>query len=186
MAPALGPCAQADAVLRLKVKGDTAATATGAFTLPTEFMKLRAQRDPGIDHAHYLSAGPFEDADRTATDLTEYDFVTGRFTDLPFVLGLRVPQCRQAVADRREGARPVWFYGLTDTSWACVMFRDGQRSAPVRQSGPRRLWDEVTDAYRWVEGKRRTRSGPAGAHGRRVRRPARVPRRPGVRVLAGP
>ncbi|MFD5032492.1 hypothetical protein ACFWM0_19050 [Streptomyces sp. NPDC058405] len=57
--------------------------------------------------------------------------------------------CVQAVADKREGARPVWFYGLSDRSWACVMFRDGESEAAVWQSGPRRLWDEVEDAYRW-------------------------------------
>lgn len=34
-------------------------------------------------------------------------------------------------------------------SWACVMFRDGEERAPVWQSGPRRLWDEVEAAYRW-------------------------------------
>ncbi len=43
----------------------------------------------------------------------------------------------------------MWFYGLTDRSWACVMFRGGERHASVWQSGPRRLWDEVADAYRW-------------------------------------
>ncbi|MGM9466435.1 methyltransferase domain-containing protein [Streptomyces murinus] len=136
----------ADAVARLTV-GD--GKATGRFTRSVEFMKLRSQRGPAIDHDAYLSAGPLNDAKRTTTSLTEEEFVTGRLTDLPFVLGLRVPRCRQAAADKREGARPVWFYGLTDLSWACVLFRDGQRDATVWQSGPRRLWDEVTDAYRW-------------------------------------
>ncbi|MGV9353783.1 methyltransferase domain-containing protein [Streptomyces misionensis] len=136
----------ADAVARLTVQGETA---IGPFTRPVEFMKLRSQRGRVIDHDADLSAGPLNDADRGTTSLTEEEFVTGRLTDLPFVLGLRVPGCRQAVADKRGGARPVWFYSLTDMSWACVLFRDGQRDAVVWQSGRRRLWDEVTDAYLW-------------------------------------
>ncbi|MFF5018987.1 methyltransferase domain-containing protein [Streptomyces sp. NPDC001165] len=136
----------ADAMLRLMVKGETA---TGPFTRAVEFMKFRAQRGPVIRPADYLSAGPLEAADRTTTELTEQDFLTGQFTDLPFVLGLRVSQCRQAVADKRDGARPVWFYSLSDLSWACVMFRDGERHACVWQWGSRRLWDAVIDAYRW-------------------------------------
>ncbi|WP_420705773.1 hypothetical protein [Streptomyces sp. LaPpAH-108] len=43
----------------------------------------------------------------------------------------------------------MWFYGLTDRSWACVMFRDGRAEATVWQSGPRRLWDEVSAALDW-------------------------------------
>ncbi|GHA13596.1 protein-L-isoaspartate(D-aspartate) O-methyltransferase [Streptomyces echinoruber] len=136
----------ADAMVRLKVTGEVA---MGPFTRSVEFMKLRAQRGPTVTHDAYLSAGPLEGAERSTTDITEAEFVTGRFTDLPFVLGLRVFQCRQAVAAKRDGARPVWFYGLTDRSWACVMFRDGERHASVWQSGPRRLWDEVADAYQW-------------------------------------
>ncbi|UFR03237.1 methyltransferase domain-containing protein [Streptomyces sp. Go40/10] len=135
-----------DAMVRLEVEGEVA---TGSFIRSVEFMKLRAQRDPAPAHGDYLSAGPLADAERSTTPLTEAEFVTGRFTDLPFVPGLRVPRCRQAVAEKRDGARPVWFYGLTDMSWACVMFRDGERHASVWQSGPRRLWDEVSDAYRW-------------------------------------
>ncbi|MFH8775674.1 methyltransferase domain-containing protein [Streptomyces sp. NPDC017958] len=136
----------ADAVVRLEAKGEVA---TGPFIRSVEFMKLRAQRGPVIHHADHLSAGPLEDAEQTTTDLTAEEFVTGQFTDLPFVLGLRVPHCREAVADKREGARPVWFYSLSDLSWACVMFRDGERETSVWQSGPRRLWDEVTNAYQW-------------------------------------
>ncbi|MEU2712490.1 hypothetical protein [Streptomyces sp. NPDC007205] len=146
LAPWGTPYGNADAVVRLEVEGEMA---VGPFTRCVEFMKLRAQRGPAVSHAGYLSAGPLEDAERTTTPLTDEEFVTGQFTDLPFVLGLRVFQCRQAVAEKRDGARPVWFYSLTDESWACVMFRDGERRACVWQSGHRRLWDEVTDAYQW-------------------------------------
>ncbi|MFH9675145.1 protein-L-isoaspartate(D-aspartate) O-methyltransferase [Streptomyces sp. NPDC017405] len=136
----------ADAMARLRVEGDTA---TGPFTRLVEFMKLRAQRSPALRPADYLTAGPLEHADQTTVTLTEEEFLTGQFTDLPFVLGLRVPRCRQAAADKRDGARPVWFYSLHDTSWACVMFRDGRHRASVWQSGSRHLWDEVRAAYDW-------------------------------------
>ncbi|WOI58743.1 methyltransferase domain-containing protein [Streptomyces fradiae] len=137
----------ADAMVRLKVTDD--ATASGRFTRHVEFMKLRAQRGPDPHHGDYMAAGPFDEATPSSTDITEAEFVTGQYTTLPFVLGLRVQKCRQAVADKRDGARPVWFYSLSDLSWACVMFQDGERKAAVWQSGPRRLWDEVADAHRW-------------------------------------
>ncbi len=140
------PYTNGDAVVRLLVNGEEA---TGPFTRLVEFMKLRAQRGPAVRPADYLSAGPLEDADQTIVALAEEDFLTGQFTTLPFVLSLRVPHCRQAVAERRGRDRPVWFYSLTDTSWACVMFRDGQDHARVWQSGSRRLWDEVREAYDW-------------------------------------
>ncbi|MFE9610160.1 methyltransferase domain-containing protein [Streptomyces sp. NPDC006012] len=136
----------ADAMIRLVADGDEA---EGRFTRRVEFMKLRTHRGPKVVPGDYLSAGPLEDADRSRTPLTERQFLTGQWSDLPFVLGLRVPACRQAVADRRDDARPVWFYSLSDLSWACVMFRDGQAEAQVWQSGPRRLWDEVSGAYHW-------------------------------------
>lgn len=136
----------ADAVLRLVVKDGKA---LGNFTRPVEFMKLRAQRLSRPDHDVYLAAGSINDAGTSRTTLTEAEFVTGRYTALRFALGLRVPNCLQAVADRREGARPVWLYGLNDMSWACVMFEDGEKTARVWQSGPRHLWDETEAAYRW-------------------------------------
>ncbi|MFJ8494551.1 protein-L-isoaspartate O-methyltransferase [Streptomyces sp. NPDC094038] len=144
-----GTCyGNADAVLRLEVMRD-GETACGGFTRSVEFMKLRAQRGPAVVHGEHVPPSALESAETSTTSVTEAEFVTGPFTDLPFVLGLRVPHCRQAVADKRGGARPVWFYGLSDRSWACVMFRDGEREAAVWQSGPRRLWDEVVGACEW-------------------------------------
>ncbi|MET8681663.1 methyltransferase domain-containing protein [Streptomyces sp. NPDC004647] len=136
----------ADAVARLVVGEGVAA---GHFTRPVEFMKLRAQRLSRPEHDAYMVAGGMDDAGTSTTAITEDELVTGRYTAVPFALGLRVRACSQAVAGKRDGARPVWFYGLDDRSWAAVMFRDGQREAHVWQSGPRRLWDEVEAAYRW-------------------------------------
>ncbi|MFI1398549.1 amidohydrolase family protein [Streptomyces sp. NPDC020681] len=45
--------------------------------------------------------------------------------------------------------RPVWFYSLTDRSWAVVMFRDQEQNATVHQAGPRSLWNEVEPAWHW-------------------------------------
>ncbi|MDN3058286.1 methyltransferase domain-containing protein [Streptomyces sp. SRF1] len=139
----------ADAVARLEVKGGTA---SGHFTRPVEFMKLRTQRLSIPGHGEYVPADALDNADTSTTEVTEAEFVTGKHTALSFALGLRVRDCVQAVADKREGARPVWFYSLSDRSWACVMFRDGAESR-VWQSGPRRLWDEVEQAYRWWVGR---------------------------------
>jgi protein-L-isoaspartate O-methyltransferase len=135
-----------DAVARLVVARD-GASASGAFTGPVEFMKLRAQRRPPVVHSDYVT-GSVAEGDESATAVTEAEFVGERFSPGRFAVGLRVRDCRHTVAGKRDGARPVWFYGLADRSWACVMFRDGD-TARVWQSGPRRLWDEAETAYRW-------------------------------------
>ncbi|MBT2527719.1 methyltransferase domain-containing protein [Streptomyces sp. ISL-99] len=139
-----------DAVARLVV-ADDGESASGHFTGPVEFMKLRAQRRPHVDHDAYVT-GSVADGDESSTDITEEEFIGGQFGPERFALGLRIRDCCHTVAEKHDGARPVWFYGLGDHSWACVMFRDG-KSARVWQSGPRRLWDEAEAAFRWWEGK---------------------------------
>ncbi|WAP59052.1 methyltransferase domain-containing protein [Streptomyces sp. S465] len=138
----------ADAVARLVVRNGTA---SGHFTRPVEFMKLRTQRLSLPPHREYVpDEGEGSDGgDTSTTDITEAEFITAPYSALRFALGLRVPSCVQVVADQRDGARPVWFYGLTDRSWACVVFREGAAEARVRQAGERRLWDEAETAYRW-------------------------------------
>ncbi|MFD7661710.1 protein-L-isoaspartate(D-aspartate) O-methyltransferase [Streptomyces sp. NPDC059788] len=142
----------ADAVVRLVVAGD-GRSASGRFTGPVEFMKLRAQRLPLVVHGEYVR-GSVAEGWETSTDVTEAEFLGGAFGPQRFVMGLRVPDCLQVEAEKRAGARPVWFYGLRDRSWACVQFRDGG-AARVWQYGVRRLWDEVEAAYRWWAGKGR-------------------------------
>lgn len=135
-----------DAVARLVVSRD-ADSASGPFTGPVEFMKMRAQRVAPVVHSEYVT-GSAADRDVSSTTITEGQFLGERFSPQRFALGLRVRDCVHVVADKRDRARPVWFYSLTDRSWACVMFREGD-TARVWQSGARRLWDEAEAAYEW-------------------------------------
>ncbi|MBC2902345.1 methyltransferase domain-containing protein [Streptomyces cupreus] len=136
-----------DAVARLVVPED-GASATGAFTGPVEFMKARTQRLLPVVHSEYVTDS-VADREKSSTPITEGEFMGERFSPQRFALGLRLRHCVHVVAEKRDGARPVWFYGLGDRSWACVVFRDGQAEAQVWQSGPRRLWDEVTATLDW-------------------------------------
>ncbi|MEU9732863.1 methyltransferase domain-containing protein [Streptomyces sp. NPDC048002] len=137
-----------DAIVRLEVAAD-GATASGRFRRPAEFMKLREQRLEFAGHHAYAPEG-LGDADRSTTDVTEADLLGGdQFAACRFAVGLRVRDCHHRAAERRDGARPVWFYSLSDSSWSCVMFREGKEQAHVWQSGPRRLWDEVAAALQW-------------------------------------
>ncbi|MEV0170405.1 methyltransferase domain-containing protein [Streptomyces sp. NPDC050803] len=137
-----------DSLVGLTVSED-GASASGRFLGPVEFMKLRSQRSPFAGHDAYVTNG-VSGADRSTTTVAESELLgEDRFTAAQFAVGLRVRDCHHQVAAQRNGARPVWFYGLTDRSWACVMFRHGQAESQVWQSGPRRLWDEVATAHAW-------------------------------------
>ncbi|MGW5097948.1 methyltransferase domain-containing protein [Streptomyces nodosus] len=137
-----------DALVRLR-RTEDGGSASGRVLGPVEFMKLRSQRSPFTGHDTYVPNG-VGDAERSTTTVTEEQLLgDGRFAVTRFAVGLRVRGCYHQAAAKRDGARPVWFYGLTDRSWACVMFRDGEAEATVWQSGPRRLWDEVAAAIAW-------------------------------------
>ncbi|MFF7415695.1 protein-L-isoaspartate O-methyltransferase family protein [Streptomyces lydicus] len=136
---------RANAVARLRVDG---ASASGPFTCAVEFMESRSQRRPALDPRDYVPAEGVAGASASTTAITEDEFGSGRYGPLPFILGLRVPECVQAAADKDGASRPIWLYSRTDRSWACAQFRDGKPTR-VWQSGPRRLWDEVESAYHW-------------------------------------
>ncbi|MFJ1746564.1 methyltransferase domain-containing protein [Streptomyces sp. NPDC088116] len=137
-----------EATARLVVAKD-GARASGPFTRPVNFMRMRAQRLSWPEHAAYVPAEGTGDAEKTSTTITEADLLGGGSDIVGFVIGLRVRDCVHTADRKREGTRPVWFYGLSDRSWAVVIFRDGRPEARVYQSGPRRLWDEVRAAYDW-------------------------------------
>lgn len=137
-----------DAVARLIV-ADDGKSASGRFTGPAEFMKARSQRRSPVVHSEYVSGVVDPDKSKSVT-ITEPEFLgETRFSPQRFALGLKLHDVVHIAADeKRDGKRPVWFYSLSDRSWACVMFRDGD-DAQVWQSGSRRLWDEAAAAYQW-------------------------------------
>ncbi|MFF7730613.1 methyltransferase domain-containing protein [Streptomyces sp. NPDC008001] len=131
----------AEATARLVVAED-GRSASGPFTRPVGFMRMRSQRLVRRQHAAYVPPGAM---DRAATSVTSVPAA-----DLDgFVPGLLVPDVTHVADREREGRRAVWLYGLSDTSWAAAVFRDGRNEAKVYQSGPRRLWDEAEAAHQW-------------------------------------
>lgn len=138
-----------EATARLVV-ADDGTTATGRFTQPVTFMRLRSQRRPPPRHDAYVPAGTTgAGTAKSTTGLTESDLLPADAPGLELALGLRVPHCTHIPDRKHNGRRPVWFYGLTDRSWAVVVFRDDHPTATVHQSGPRRLWDEIESAHAW-------------------------------------
>ncbi|WP_329132277.1 methyltransferase domain-containing protein [Streptomyces sp. NBC_01476] len=143
-----------EATARLVVAAD-GTSASGHFTRPVNFMRMRSQRLARPEHSSYVPAQGMGDAVRSTTTVTEAEFLTGSYDVEAFAVGLRVPDCTHTPDRKRDGKRPVWFYSLTDMSWAVVIFRDSGKEATVHQSGNRRLWDEVEAAFRWWLGQGR-------------------------------
>ncbi|WP_367134933.1 MULTISPECIES: methyltransferase domain-containing protein [Streptomyces] len=132
----------AEATARLVVAED-GRSASGPFTRPVGFMRMRAQRLVRRQHAAYVPPGAMDRADTSVTSVPAAD-LDG------FVPGLLVPDVTHvADREREDSRRAVWLYGLSDTSWAVAVFREGRDEAKVYQSGPRRLWDEVEAAHDW-------------------------------------
>ncbi|MEW1890969.1 methyltransferase domain-containing protein [Streptomyces sp. NPDC085659] len=139
----------ADGVLRLTVDA-AGKSASGRFTGPVEFMKLRAHRSAPIDHESYAPGLPSAPSATTRSDAARaLAAAADRFSPLAFALGLRVPACTYIPAAKVRGTQPHWFYSRNDRSWACVLVEDGEAAARVWQRGERRLWDEVAGAYAW-------------------------------------
>ncbi|QKW06668.1 protein-L-isoaspartate(D-aspartate) O-methyltransferase [Streptomyces sp. NA04227] len=134
-----------DAVVKL-VTAANGRSATGHFVGPVEFMKLRDQRQPPVQHKDYVT--PDAEREERTSSLTADEFLGDRFDPLQFALGLRVPQCVRVVATPEDGRQPVWLYSLADRSWACALFK-GQQPTQVWESGPRRLWAEVESSCAW-------------------------------------
>ena len=144
-------CSHEDALVRLTVTGD--GSASGPFLRPLEFMKLRAQRLDWRRFGNHVDRYS-GDADRSSTTVGLSDLGgSGRFRGATFVLGLCVPDCAH-VLNAGGDASTAWFFDMSGTrSWASVVFRPQETVATVHQSGPRRLWDEVSGALDWWRGQ---------------------------------
>lgn len=125
-------------LLRLDV-GD--GVASGPVVGTAGFMWLRAQRLPFdwlADHADDTLT-----YDETHTDLDP------RQVHPSFAVGVQVPECHYLLDDDNPDQVQVWLFHPASNSRAVVFAEPGAHTFPVRQYGPRRLWDEVEAAHTW-------------------------------------
>jgi len=138
-----GPDYHNGVLARLVVAGD--GTASGRLSGNLAFMRLRAQQDTLCP----LDDGETGDAWETTTSLWVYE-VVGEFSGA-LAVGLLVPRCHKIVEDDPDDAyhHLVRVHDPVTGSWATVDVHRGAAAYPVRQHGPRRLWDEIEHAHAW-------------------------------------
>ncbi|MEV5598466.1 methyltransferase domain-containing protein [Streptomyces sp. NPDC052496] len=146
-----GPVYGGEAVVRLSVAGD--GTASGRFVGSSAFMRLRAQRAARQHVREYLGGRDWPaDGVRSTTFLSPE--AVGDW-HVMFAIGVRVPDAFPWVEPYDDGSYTLWLRDTAVTSWATADYVPGRVEYEVRQSGPRRLWDEVVAAHRWWEGRGR-------------------------------
>ncbi|MGH3536968.1 MAG: methyltransferase domain-containing protein [Pseudonocardiaceae bacterium] len=135
-------------LLSLSVGSD--GTATGGLVNTTiSFMPLREQR---------IARGPVAAVvrDTDTPDLSHTDLHASHLCNddegASFAIAIQVPGCHweYEAATGDDDRWCVWFLDAGSRSWARFDYQPDTRRWPVRQFGPRRLFDEVTAAYqRW-------------------------------------
>lgn len=120
------------------------ATATGRIVGPASFMWLRAQRIPRYTTDRIVRRN--DAAIMATTDLHPWH-VAGD-VHAATAIGLRVPRCENFYHPDSADTGTLYFVDQWSCSWATL---EVTPEAPyqVRQSGGRKLWDEVQTAYRW-------------------------------------
>jgi hypothetical protein len=138
-----GPDYHNGVLARLTVAED--GTASGRLSGNLAFMRLRAQQDTLCP----LDQGETGEAVETTTSLWVYE-VVGEFSGA-LTVGLLVPHCHKIVEDDPDDAyhHLVRVHDPITGSWATVDVHRGSTAHPVRQHGPRRLWDEIERAHAW-------------------------------------
>jgi hypothetical protein len=131
-------------LLKLTVADD--GTASGRIVGTSAFMWLRDQRTLSrvLDRIEVNA-----EAEVRITELHPYEPISNY--DAAFAIGLQVPHCQVTLT--RAGDDPqdyvLYLIDLNSRSWASLTHTPGSDVYPVRQHGPRRLWNEVETAHRW-------------------------------------
>jgi hypothetical protein len=136
------------ALVRLSVHKN--GTATGRDIGNAAFMRLREQRTP---FGHAARLGTLVDTSTTAvestTNIPPSEVATG---DGAVSVGLHLPNVQCGVFPEGDAQYEVLLYHVTTESAATVQVTPhatAQGHYPVRQHGPRKLWDEAHNAHRW-------------------------------------
>lgn len=134
-------------LVRLEVGSDGLARGQ-AVPMRVGFMELRAQRTLGACWSGLRWDDPTVEA-----ALTDVDPFTALLGEAPrWAIAVSVPSCRYDVEKRtsERGHGVAWLLDPITGSWASVVPTTPRSDHYLaRQSGPRRLWDEVATAYRW-------------------------------------
>ncbi|MGH3696827.1 MAG: methyltransferase domain-containing protein [Pseudonocardiaceae bacterium] len=134
----------------LRLCAHTDGTATGRFIGNAAFMRLREQRPP---FGHAARLGELVDTSTTAvesaTPVPPSEVAMGEGA---FSVGLHLPDVQCGVFPDGDGQYEVLLYHVATESVASVQVTpsttaDGRH--PVRQHGPRTLWNEAEKAHRW-------------------------------------
>lgn len=148
----------------LHLRADAIGRASGRFGGDAAFMWTRTQRPPRDAVRNSTLPDPADDVDETSTDLHPREPVED--FDASFAIGLHVPGMAATTVDdelepdsekgagggAQHGAAErytVYLMAPESRSWASWHVEPGAREYPVRQYGPRRLFDELEKAYRW-------------------------------------
>jgi protein-L-isoaspartate(D-aspartate) O-methyltransferase len=126
-------------VVALTRHGD--GSASGRLAGPAAFMMLRAEREPRVRGTDFVD--PPET--KSTTQVHPHDVTANRAAAI--AIGFRVAGVSwswQSVGDLGV----LWFYAPKTRSRASLELLE-QPPYLVEQAGPRRLWDEVADAYAW-------------------------------------
>lgn len=125
-------------------------SAVGRFPQSAGFMMMRSQR-----HLRGEAASFIHHENQAAIFSTFLDPRTLAWEPhgADLAIGERVPGCQSRLIQSADVTGACTFY-LFETrtregSWARAEFRPGRSRLPVAQYGPRRLWDEVEEAYSW-------------------------------------
>lgn len=130
---------------------DEHGTASGDIVGESSFMWLRDQRERRGPVAPVIG----QDESRAAAHLTTlHPHSVAGDQGARFAIGQRVHQCqwRYWPFDKQTGVGVFWLLDFGSRSWAKLTHSTLDASDdefPVCQYGPRRLWDEVHNAYQW-------------------------------------
>lgn len=138
-----GPDYHNGVLARLTVAAD--GSASGRLSGNLAFMRVRGQQDPVCP----LDDGETGQGQDSMTSLCVYE-VVGDFSGA-LAVGLLVPHCHKIVEDDPDDPyhHLVRVHDAITRSWAIVEVRRRCTAHPVRQHGPRRLWDEIGQAHAW-------------------------------------